>query len=96
MIWILLGRVMGKTDLAQAETAREDILQGMKILDELKMKPAYATGYLALGEFHAGIGQKEKSRENLTKADAMFQEMGMDYYLARTKKLLESLEREIQ
>ena len=64
----------------------------MKIYDELKMKPHYAQGCFALGELYAGAGQTEKARENLTKAQAMFQEMGMDYYLNRTKKLLESLQ----
>jgi len=91
LTWILLGGVIGKTDPSQTDTAEEHILQGMKVCDELKMKPAYATGYLALAELHAGIGQKEKARENLKKAEAMFQEMDMDYYLVRTKKLLESL-----
>jgi hypothetical protein len=61
----------------------------MTILDELKIKPFYAQGYLFLGELHAGAGQKEKALENLKKAEAMFQEMGMDYWLARTKNLLE-------
>jgi hypothetical protein len=61
----------------------------MKILDELEEKPFYAQGYLSLGELYADSGQKEKALENLKKAEAMFQEMGMDYWLARTKKLLE-------
>jgi len=96
LTWILLGRIIGKTDPSQTDTAEEHILQGMRVCDELKMKPAYATGYLALGGLHAGAGHKEEARENLKKAEAMFQEMDMDYYLVRTKKLFESLEREIQ
>jgi len=92
LTWILLGGVIGKTDPSPTDTAEEHILQGMRVCDELKMKPAYATGYLALAELHAGIGQKEKARENLKKAEAMFQEMDMDDYLVRTKKLLGSLQ----
>ncbi|MGD0661149.1 MAG: hypothetical protein ABSD38_24055 [Syntrophorhabdales bacterium] len=94
MSWIQLGRIIGKTDTSQAAKAEEYILQGMKIFDELNQKPAYASGCLALGELYAGVGQKERALENLKKAETMFREMGTDYWLVRTKKLLESLETE--
>ena len=90
--WITLGRAIGKTDASQFDTAEKHIIQGMNVADELETKPSYATGCLALGELYAGAGQKEKARENLAKAQAMFEEMGMDYYLLRTKKLLETLD----
>jgi hypothetical protein len=32
------------------------------------------------------VGQKEKALENLKKAETMFQEMGMDYWLAVTRE----------
>ncbi len=89
--WIILGRIVGKVEKSQIDKAEGYILKGMKILDELKIKPYYTRGYFYLGELYADAGQKEKALENLKKAEAMFQEMGMDYYLARTKKLLETL-----
>jgi hypothetical protein len=64
----------------------------MKIADELKTKPFYAQGHLFLGELYADAGQKEKALENMKKAEVMFQEMGMDYWLARTKKVLEMIQ----
>jgi len=76
---------------SQLHKAEEHILQGIKILEELELKPSYAQGYLFLGELYADAGQKEKALKNLKKAEAMFQEMGMDYWLARTKKLLETV-----
>ncbi len=88
--WLQLGRIVGKTGSSQIDKAEEYILQGMKILDELEIKPYYSQGYLYLGELYAGAGQKEKALKNLKKAEAMFQEMGMSYDLARTKKLLET------
>jgi tetratricopeptide (TPR) repeat protein len=91
MSWLCLGRIIGKTEKSQIDKAEECILKGMKILDDLKIKPNYASGYLSLGELYANAGQKEKALENLKKAESMYQEMGMDYYLARTKKLLETL-----
>jgi hypothetical protein len=39
----------------------------------------------------ANAEKKEKALENLKKAEVMFQEMGMDYNLTRTRKLLETL-----
>ena len=91
MSQIQLGRIFGKMEGSQLRKAEEHVLQGMKILDELEEKPFYAQGYLSLGELYADVGQKEKALENLKKAEAMFQEMGMDYWLARTKELLETV-----
>jgi hypothetical protein len=34
------------------------------------------------------LGEKEKAIENLNKAEAMFREMRMDYWLTRTQKVL--------
>jgi tetratricopeptide (TPR) repeat protein len=89
--WIQLGKVLGKMEGSQFHKAEEHILQGMNILEELETKPAYAQGYLSLGQLYADAGQREKAFENLKKAEAMFQKMGMDYYMARTKKLMGTL-----
>ena len=89
MIW--LGRILGKTDPNQFDRAEESILKGINILKELRLKPYFSQGYLYLGEFYTDIGQKEKAQENLKKAERMFQEMGMDYWLAKTDEVLEGL-----
>jgi tetratricopeptide (TPR) repeat protein len=89
--WILLGRILGRTETPQIDKAEEYILQGMKILGELKLKPWYAPGYFYLGELYVNAGQKEKALKNLKKGKAMFQEMGMDYWLAQTRKVLAEL-----
>ena len=85
--WIFLGRILGRTETPHIHKAEECILQGMKIADELKMKPFYAQGHLFLGELYAHSGQKEKALENLAKAETMFQEMGMDYWLDETHRI---------
>ena len=89
--WILLGRILGRTETAQIHKAEEYILQGMKIVDELKLKPLYAQGHLFLGELYANSGQKEKALENLKRAETMFQEMGMAYYLGKAQEVLATL-----
>jgi len=45
------------------------------------VKPWYSQGRMFLGELHQDMGEKEKATENLRVAEAMFQEMGMDYWL---------------
>jgi tetratricopeptide (TPR) repeat protein len=89
--WMGLGRILGRMEIPQIDKAEEYILQGMKIYDELKMKSWFSLGYFYLGELYVKAGQKEKAMENLKKGEAMFQEMGMDYWLAETRKVLAKL-----
>ena len=86
-----LGRVLGKKEPQQRTKAEECFSQGLAILDDLEMKPWYAQGRLFLGEFYLDAGEKEKALENLKEAEAMFQEMGMDYWLAKSQEALAKL-----
>ncbi|MBW1887977.1 MAG: hypothetical protein JRI52_06460, partial [Deltaproteobacteria bacterium] len=85
------GRILGKDEASRAGEAEEYILQGIKICNELKIKPFSAQGYLFLGELYTETGQREKALENLKKAEEMFQEMGMDYWLTKTQEVLARL-----
>jgi tetratricopeptide (TPR) repeat protein len=76
---------------SQLHKAEEHIMKGMKMLDQLKTKPGYSMGHLLLGELCADAGQKEKALENLKKAEELYQEMGMDHWLARTRRVLEAV-----
>ena len=89
--WIWLGRISGRADSLKKDEAEEYILKGIKILDKLKLKGLYSQGYLFLGELYVNSGQREKALENLEKVEEMFQEMGMDYWLARTQEVLKVL-----
>lgn len=89
----LLGRVLTKMGPSRYGKAEEYILQGIEISDELKLKPYSSLAHLFLGELYADMGQREKALETLKKAQGMFQDMGMDYWLARTEKALERLQR---
>jgi tetratricopeptide (TPR) repeat protein len=88
---ISLGRVIGLTNTSGFEEARKLILQGTDLLQKLEHRPRYATGIFHLGELYANAGQKEKAMENLKEAEGMFQEMGMDYWLNRTRQILAKL-----
>jgi tetratricopeptide (TPR) repeat protein len=91
LAWILLGRTLGKADPPQTDKAKECILKGIKIYEELKIKTQYAPGYYYLGELYADTGQKDKALETLRTAEKLFQEMGMDYWLAKIHEIQEKL-----
>jgi tetratricopeptide (TPR) repeat protein len=90
--WVLLGRVLSKVNPSQHDKAEEFILRGLTILSELGTKPWCTEGYLYLGELCADTGQQGEACEYLNRAKAMFQEMGMDYWLRRTQSALEKLQ----
>ncbi|MBC8509662.1 MAG: hypothetical protein H8D34_32850 [Chloroflexi bacterium] len=71
--------------------AKEQIHQGIEILNGLKIKPWLTQGYLFLGELYGNWGHKERALENLKKAEVMFQEMGMAYWLDKTQEAQERL-----
>jgi tetratricopeptide (TPR) repeat protein len=91
LAWIVLGRVLAKVDQSQDDKAEEFVLKGIKVYEELKMKHFYAYGYLFLGELYTDKGQKDKALETLSTAEKLFQEMGMDYWLAKTHEIQEKL-----
>jgi class 3 adenylate cyclase len=87
-LWLCLGRAIGKLEKAQLDMAEEYILRGIEIFEEMEIKPNYSWGYLLLGELYADAGLKEKAMENLRKAEGLYLEMGMDYWLDRTRTQL--------
>ena len=89
--WIWMGRIVGRSDPSRKDKAEQYILKGINILEKLELKPFYTLGRFFLGEFYLGAGQREKAAKSLKKADGMFQEMGMDYWLARTKEVMQRL-----
>jgi tetratricopeptide (TPR) repeat protein len=88
-IW--LGRILASAKMANVEKVKDYLYQGIKVLDDLKLRPFSAQGYLFLGELYADNHQIEKALENVRRAEGMFQEMGMDYWLGKTRDILERL-----
>lgn len=86
--WMLLGRIFGQTEPHQVDRAAVCILKGMEILQGLKIKTYYSQGYLFLGELYMNGGKLDKAKDNLKRAEAMFQEMGMNYWTARTRGIM--------
>jgi tetratricopeptide (TPR) repeat protein len=76
-----IGRVFGMKHPQQTKQAEDCLTKGLSILRDLGMKPNYAQGRMFLGELYMDVGEKVKAMENLKEAEAMFREMGMDYWL---------------
>lgn len=86
-----LGKILGRIDPSQSDKGEQQIVQGIQISNELKMKPFSAQGLLYLGELYVDNDQIEKALENLKKAEGMFREMDMDYWLAKTQEVLSKM-----
>jgi len=92
MLSLILGRALAKADPLQTAPGEKCIRQGIKTLDDLRLRASSALGYLYLGEIYTDTDQTEKALENLKKAETEYTEMGMDYWLARTQSALEKLQ----
>jgi len=86
-----LGKVLVQKDITESDRAEKHILEGMKALEAINMKPWLVHGYFFLGELYADIGKKEKAMENLKKAQGMYQEMEIDYWPDKVKEVLNKL-----
>jgi len=89
--WISLGRILGQEEPPQTHKAEECIEKGMEILQDLKATALYSPGYLYLGELYLNAGETEKATKNLEKAENMFKEMRMGYWLDKTQEVEKGL-----
>jgi class 3 adenylate cyclase/tetratricopeptide (TPR) repeat protein len=83
-----LGMIISKMDPTQIEFAEQQILQGMRLLEELGLPPFCGMGYMYLGEVYAATGRPKEALDHLKKAEALFERMGMDYWLRKTQEML--------
>ena len=88
MARLWLGRTIARIDPTQIEAAEQQILQGIKLLEELGLPPFCGIGYMFLGEVYAASGRPKEALEHLKKAEALFEKMGMNYWLGKTREVL--------
>jgi len=88
---IVYGMVLGKSDPDEFPNAEKEILHGIKIHERRGSRIRSSVGYFRLGELYGDAGHKDRALENLQKAEAMFREMGMDYWLGKTQEVLARL-----
>ncbi|MBI5582471.1 MAG: AAA family ATPase [Deltaproteobacteria bacterium] len=85
-IW--LGMAISRIDPTQIEAAEQQILQGIGLHEELGLPPLFGLGYMFLGEVCAASGRSNEALEHLKKAEALFEKMGMEYWLGKTREVL--------
>lgn len=88
---VTLGRILSKGEPSQMEGAENSILEGIRILTDLKSS-YNGVGYLFLGELYLRMNQEEKALRALETAEKVLQEAKVDYWLARTQTALEMLQ----
>ena len=88
IMWALTGRILGKKDPPEFDKGEQYIHKGIQILTKKEFKPWVSQGYLYLGDLYNDMGRRDEALQHLRKAEEMFQEMGMDYWLNRTKEIL--------
>ena len=88
---IYLGATIAQNDNSKFDKAEESINEGIKILNDRKIKPWSSIGYCNLGMLQADCGQLEEALGNLKKAEKLFKEMGMDYWTTRAQETLERM-----
>jgi tetratricopeptide (TPR) repeat protein len=86
-----LGRIISKADATQIDLAEQNILQGIGLLEELGIRGQSCFGFLWLGEVYAESDRQKEAQVNLKKAEGMFQDMGMDYWLGKTREVLKRI-----
>jgi len=86
-----LGRTIARIDPTQVEAAEQQILQGIRLLEELGLPPLFGLGYMFLGEVNVASGRQKEALEHLKKAESLFEQMGMNYWLGKTREILAKL-----
>ena len=89
LIW--LGRTLGQRLPPQGERAAECIMLGIEISKEIFQRPDEAVGYLFLAELYANGYRKDMALQYLKKSAALFEEMEMQYWPARVRKIIENI-----
>ena len=90
---VFLGNIFNKLNkkLYSFEEAEALTREGIKILEDRKILPWSSVGYYVLGQLYSYNGRPERAVEYLNKAENLFNEMRMEYWLKRTQKALKEL-----
>ena len=89
LLW--LGRMTGMADSRKINEAVEYVQKGLEVHRALQTKPDIAIAHLFLGELYRNLGHTDKSSSYLKQAAAMFENMGMDSWLVKTKSIPDKL-----
>jgi class 3 adenylate cyclase/tetratricopeptide (TPR) repeat protein len=87
----LLGDIATHPDRFDAESGAAHYREALALARLHGMRPLAAHCHLGLGKLYRRIGEKERARENLTTATAMYRDMEMGFWLDQGEGLWQNL-----
>jgi tetratricopeptide (TPR) repeat protein len=81
----VLGDIATHPDQFDAESGETHFRRALALADELGVRPLVAHCHLGLGKLHRRRGDRERARECLTVATAMYREMDMTFWLDKAE-----------
>ena len=88
---IVLGRILTLSGNWQGTGAEESILQGIRILNRLKITTLSALGHLCLAELYLISNRRIRALKPFYISQRIFRKTGMEYWLKRTQDSLKEL-----
>jgi class 3 adenylate cyclase/tetratricopeptide (TPR) repeat protein len=81
----LLGDIASVRDPRDLATAEDHYRQALVLANGLGMRPLVAHCHLGLGKLYRRTSRREQAQEHLTTATAMYDDMGMTYWLEKAE-----------
>jgi len=88
------GRIAKHLPEQFSQEAEDNIVKGLALFTDLKLKPDMAMGHLFLGEHYAASSKPKQGLSHLGKAMESFESMGMDYWFGKAQKLVSNINRD--
>ena len=88
----LLGDIAARREPPALAQAAAHYQQALALAEELGMRPLQAHCHRGLGTFYATTGQQEPAQAPLSTAIALYQSMGMTFWLPQTEAALVQVE----
>ncbi len=88
--WVfrLLAEIYSHPQVLDIQKSNEYYHQAQALANELGMQPLVAHCLKGLGTLYVKLGNESEANKHLASASAMYAEMGMDYWLAKTEEVL--------
>jgi tetratricopeptide (TPR) repeat protein len=87
----LLGDIAAHPDRLEVDVAEAQYRQALALAEALSLRPLAAHCHRGLGALYRRAGKRERAREHLTTATAMYREMDMTYWLEQAETALKEL-----
>jgi len=88
---IFLGRSIGAESTSRGGEAAEEVLKGIRVLEQIESRVYSAIGYFFLGEIQLNIGDLKAGKKNIVKAERTLTELNEEYWLKEAREVLKKI-----